>query len=114
LDDYIEVSIEQQRVRFYIITGVKRDIVFALQTKKEISVCIVLNLVPIAFIGSMHLYFPRLIAAIMLRKMFLGWCYFTNNKDGFCLCYVSHFLFYIICFGLISIFFWLINVMGIH
>ena len=52
LDDYIEVSIGQQRVRLYIITGVKRDTVFAPQTKKEISVCIVLNLVRIAFIGS--------------------------------------------------------------
>jgi len=29
LDDYIEVSIGQQRVRLYIITGVKRDTVFA-------------------------------------------------------------------------------------
>lgn len=37
LDDYIEVSIGQQRVRLYIITGVKRDTVFAPQTKKEIS-----------------------------------------------------------------------------
>lgn len=38
LDDYIEVSIGQQKVRLYIITGVKRDTVFAPQTKKEISV----------------------------------------------------------------------------
>ncbi|CAO2040299.1 unnamed protein product [Urochloa humidicola] len=37
LDDYIEVSIGQPRVRLYIITGVKRDTVFAPQTKKEIS-----------------------------------------------------------------------------
>ncbi|KAF8691676.1 hypothetical protein HU200_040059 [Digitaria exilis] len=37
LDDCIEVSIGQQRVRLYIITGVKRDTVFAPQTKKEIS-----------------------------------------------------------------------------
>ncbi|OEL35062.1 hypothetical protein BAE44_0003919, partial [Dichanthelium oligosanthes] len=37
LDDYIEVSIGQQKVRLYIITGVKRDTVFAPQTKKEIS-----------------------------------------------------------------------------
>jgi mRNA-decapping enzyme subunit 2 len=39
LDDHIEVSIGQQRVRLYIITGVKEDTVFAPQTKKEISVC---------------------------------------------------------------------------
>ncbi|CAN6304510.1 unnamed protein product [Urochloa humidicola] len=37
LDDCLEVSIGQQRVRLYIITGVKRDTVFAPQTKKEIS-----------------------------------------------------------------------------
>ncbi|PWZ15997.1 mRNA-decapping enzyme subunit 2 [Zea mays] len=37
LDEYIEFSIGQQRVRLYIITGVKRDTVFAPQTKKEIS-----------------------------------------------------------------------------
>ncbi|CAL4885878.1 unnamed protein product [Urochloa decumbens] len=37
LDDHIEVSIGQQRVRLYIVTGVKRDTVFAPQTKKEIS-----------------------------------------------------------------------------
>ncbi|KAL6912290.1 hypothetical protein ACP4OV_001095 [Aristida adscensionis] len=37
MDDYIEVSIGQQRVRLYIITGVRRDTLFAPQTKKEIS-----------------------------------------------------------------------------
>ncbi|VAI62623.1 unnamed protein product [Triticum turgidum subsp. durum] len=37
MDDHIEVSIGQQRVRLYIITGVKEDTVFAPQTKKEIS-----------------------------------------------------------------------------
>ncbi|KAK1290560.1 mRNA-decapping enzyme subunit 2 [Acorus calamus] len=37
MDDYIEVVIGQQRVRLYIITGVKEDTVFAPQTKKEIS-----------------------------------------------------------------------------
>ncbi|CAM0942846.1 unnamed protein product [Alopecurus aequalis] len=37
LDDHIEVSIGQQRVRLYIIAGVKEDTVFAPQTKKEIS-----------------------------------------------------------------------------
>ncbi|TVU27797.1 hypothetical protein EJB05_19298 [Eragrostis curvula] len=36
-NDFIEVSIGQQRVRLYIITGVKRDTMFAPQTKKEIS-----------------------------------------------------------------------------
>jgi mRNA-decapping enzyme subunit 2 len=39
LDDHIEVLIGQQRVRLYIIAGVKEDTVFAPQTKKEISVC---------------------------------------------------------------------------
>lgn len=38
MDDYIEVVIGQQRVRLYIITGVKEDTVFAPLTKKEISV----------------------------------------------------------------------------
>ncbi|KAG1361543.1 mRNA-decapping enzyme subunit 2 [Cocos nucifera] len=37
MDDYIEVVIGQQRVRLYIITGVKEDTVFAPLTKKEIS-----------------------------------------------------------------------------
>lgn len=37
IDDYIEVVIGQQRVRLYIITGVKEDTVFAPLTKKEIS-----------------------------------------------------------------------------
>jgi mRNA-decapping enzyme subunit 2 len=44
LEDNIEVSIAQQRVRLYIITGVKRDTVFAPQTKKEISVCRLLKI----------------------------------------------------------------------
>lgn len=37
VDDNIEVIIGQQRVRLYIIGGVKDDTVFAPQTKKEIS-----------------------------------------------------------------------------
>ncbi|OAY67420.1 mRNA-decapping enzyme subunit 2 [Ananas comosus] len=37
MDDYIEVVIGQQRVRLYIITGVKDDTAFAPLTKKEIS-----------------------------------------------------------------------------
>ncbi|XXG62037.1 hypothetical protein AAC387_Pa05g0487 [Persea americana] len=37
MDDHIEVVIGQQRVRLYIITGVKEDTVFAPLTKKEIS-----------------------------------------------------------------------------
>ncbi|RRT61675.1 hypothetical protein B296_00021946, partial [Ensete ventricosum] len=37
LDEYIEVVIGQQRVRLYIIAGVKEDTVFAPLTKKEIS-----------------------------------------------------------------------------
>uniref|UniRef100_A0A0D6R7H7 Nudix hydrolase domain-containing protein n=1 Tax=Araucaria cunninghamii TaxID=56994 RepID=A0A0D6R7H7_ARACU len=37
VDDNIEVIIGQQRVRLYIIGGVKGDTVFAPQTKKEIS-----------------------------------------------------------------------------
>ncbi|KAJ6826563.1 mRNA-decapping enzyme subunit 2-like [Iris pallida] len=37
MDDYIEVVLGQQRVRLYIITGVKEDTLFAPLTKKEIS-----------------------------------------------------------------------------
>ncbi|XP_020240901.1 mRNA-decapping enzyme subunit 2-like [Asparagus officinalis] len=37
VDDYIEVVIGEQRVRLYIITGVKKDTVFAPLTKKEIG-----------------------------------------------------------------------------
>lgn len=37
--EYIEVIFGQQRVRLYIIAGVKDDNLFAPQTKKEISVC---------------------------------------------------------------------------
>lgn len=37
IDEYIEVVIGQQRVRLYIIAGVKEDTVFAPLTKKEIS-----------------------------------------------------------------------------
>ncbi|KAJ4979783.1 hypothetical protein NE237_010563 [Protea cynaroides] len=37
IDDYLEVTIGQQRVRLYIIAGVKDDTVFAPMTKKEIS-----------------------------------------------------------------------------
>ncbi|KAI3936512.1 hypothetical protein MKW92_053025 [Papaver armeniacum] len=37
IDEYIEVTIGEQRVRLYIIAGVKDDTVFAPQTKKEIS-----------------------------------------------------------------------------
>lgn len=39
-DDFLEVMFGQQRVRLYIIAGVKTDIPFAPLTKKEISVCI--------------------------------------------------------------------------
>ena len=38
-DDYIEKMFGQQRVRLYIIAGVKDDTAFAPLTKKEISVC---------------------------------------------------------------------------
>ncbi|KAL7184555.1 hypothetical protein ACSBR2_026664 [Camellia fascicularis] len=38
-DDYIEMIFGQQRVRLYIIAGVKDDTAFAPLTKKEISVC---------------------------------------------------------------------------
>ncbi|MQM06336.1 hypothetical protein Taro_039158 [Colocasia esculenta] len=37
MEDYVEVVIGQQRVRLYIIAGVKEDTVFAPLTKKEIS-----------------------------------------------------------------------------
>ncbi|XP_042514492.1 mRNA-decapping enzyme subunit 2-like isoform X2 [Macadamia integrifolia] len=37
IDDYLEVTFGQQRVRLYIISGVKDDTVFAPMTKKEIS-----------------------------------------------------------------------------
>lgn len=39
IDDYIEVVFGQQRVRLYIIAGVREDTSFAPLTKKEISVC---------------------------------------------------------------------------
>lgn len=38
-DEYIEMTFGQQRVRLYIVSGVKEDTSFAPQTKKEISVC---------------------------------------------------------------------------
>lgn len=38
-DEYIEQTFGQQRVRLYIIAGVKDDTAFAPLTKKEISVC---------------------------------------------------------------------------
>ncbi|KAF5197517.1 mRNA-decapping enzyme subunit [Thalictrum thalictroides] len=37
MDDHIEVTLGEQRVRLYIIAGVKEDTNFAPQTKKEIS-----------------------------------------------------------------------------
>ena len=42
-DEYIEVIFGQQRVRLYIVSGVKDDTVFAPLTKKEISVCVSLD-----------------------------------------------------------------------
>lgn len=38
-DEFIEKIFGQQRVRLYIIAGVRDDTAFAPQTKKEISVC---------------------------------------------------------------------------
>lgn len=38
-EDFIELMFGQQRVRLYIIAGVKNDASFAPLTKKEISVC---------------------------------------------------------------------------
>lgn len=43
-DDYIEEIFGQQRVRLYVIAGVKDDTAFAPLTKKEISVCVSLSL----------------------------------------------------------------------
>lgn len=37
-DQFIEITFGEQRVRLYIIAGVKEDTSFAPQTKKEISV----------------------------------------------------------------------------
>ncbi|KAF5188086.1 mRNA-decapping enzyme subunit [Thalictrum thalictroides] len=37
IDDHIEVTVGEQRVRLYIIAGVNEDTMFAPQTKKEIS-----------------------------------------------------------------------------
>lgn len=37
-EQYLEMTFGQQRVRLYIIAGVKEDASFAPQTKKEISV----------------------------------------------------------------------------
>ena len=50
-DDYIEMIFGQQRVRLYIVAGVKDDTAFAPLTKKEISVCgsTVKSLEPIIF-----------------------------------------------------------------
>ena len=45
-DEYIEAIFGQQRVRLYIIAGVKDDTAFAPLTKKEISVCDVVCLAP--------------------------------------------------------------------
>lgn len=41
LDDHLEVLIGQQRMRLYIIPGVRDDTRFAPLTKKEISVCLI-------------------------------------------------------------------------
>lgn len=49
MDDHIEVVIGQQRVRLYIVTGVKEDTVFAPLTKKEISVCDNANFLILSF-----------------------------------------------------------------
>ena len=38
-DEFIELTFGPQRVRLYIVGGVKEDTAFACQTKKEISVC---------------------------------------------------------------------------
>lgn len=38
LDDFIEVTVGQQRARLFIVIGVREDTVFAPQTKNEISV----------------------------------------------------------------------------
>lgn len=38
-EEYIEEMFGQQRVKLYIIAGVKDDTAFAPLTKKEISVC---------------------------------------------------------------------------
>lgn len=43
MDDFLEVVIGQQRVRLYIIAGVKEDTAFAPLTKKEISVYYLIN-----------------------------------------------------------------------
>lgn len=59
MDDHIEVSIGQQRVRLYIITGVKVDTVFAPQTKKEISVCNFSEFFLIFSFWVKHIFIPH-------------------------------------------------------
>lgn len=38
-DDFIEMSIKEQRITLYIVTGVPEDYPFQTRTRKEISVC---------------------------------------------------------------------------
>ncbi|RZC76356.1 hypothetical protein C5167_000431 [Papaver somniferum] len=46
VDDFIEVTVGEQRVRLFIVVGAKDDTVFAPQTKKEISLILIIYLSP--------------------------------------------------------------------
>lgn len=37
--DYVELTIREQRIRLYIVVGVSEDTEFCPKTRKEISVC---------------------------------------------------------------------------
>jgi len=39
-DQYIEITLKEQRIRLYIVPGVSEETGFETQTRKEISVCI--------------------------------------------------------------------------
>jgi hypothetical protein len=77
LEDYIEVSIGQKRVRLYIITGVKRDTVFAPQTKKEISVCRILKILLYHFSISQN---AEGFSILLLVHLALSMCCFVHKK----------------------------------
>jgi len=48
--DYVELTIREQRIRLYIVVGVPEDTEFCPKTRKEISVCYL-------FILYIYMYF---------------------------------------------------------
>ncbi|KAK8476902.1 hypothetical protein V6N11_055055 [Hibiscus sabdariffa] len=83
-DEYIEVIFGQQRVRLYIISGVKDDTAFAPLTKKEISIFKIMGFKAFSPSTSKIRFAPKSKPLIQLVKLGTGHCYGSVSGAWIC------------------------------